>query len=115
MIMALLAIAFPIPANKLAQWKTFVGQLAGAKKADFDASRKKLKVRERTFHQPTPQGDFVIVTLEGDDPAGAFARFGQGSDAFTTWFKAQVMEIHGVDFNKPPPGPLPKLVVDSGG
>ena len=35
--MALFAIAFPIPANKLTQWKSFVGQLAGAKKADYVA------------------------------------------------------------------------------
>jgi hypothetical protein len=112
--MALFAIAFPIPANKLGQWKSFVGQLAGAKKADYVANRKNLKVRERTFHQQTPQGDFVIVTLEGDDPAGAFAKFGQGTDPFTQWFKAQVMEIHDVDLGKPPPGPVPTLVVDSG-
>jgi len=56
----------------------------------------------------------VIVTLEGDDPAGAFAKFGQGTDPFTQWFKAQVMEIHGMDLGKPPPGPLPTLMVDSG-
>jgi hypothetical protein len=81
--MALFAVAIPIPTNKVGQWQTFVGQLNGARKADFAASRKKLGVRERTFHQQTPQGDFVIVTLEGDDPAGAFGKFGQGTDAFT--------------------------------
>jgi small ligand-binding sensory domain FIST len=49
-------------------------------------------VRERTFHQHTPQGDFVIVTLEGNDPAGAIAKFGQGTDPFTQWFKGQVVD-----------------------
>jgi hypothetical protein len=112
--MTMFAIAFPIPADKVSQWQTFIGQLTGAKKTDFVASRKKLGVRERTFHQHTPMGDFVIVTLEGNDPAGAFAKFGQGTDPFTTWFKGQVMEIHGVDLGAPPPGPLPKQVVDSG-
>ena len=84
------------------------------KKADFAANRKKLGVRERTFHQHTPQGDFVVVTLEGNDPAGAFAKFGQGTDPFTQWFKGQVKDIHGIDLGAPPPGPLPKQVVDSG-
>lgn len=112
--MAIFAIAIPIPANKLSQWEAFIGQLNGARKADFTASRKKLKVRERTFHQHTPQGDLVVVTLEGDDPAGAFTKFGQGTDAFTQWFKAQVKEIHGVDLGAPPPGPLPKQIADSG-
>jgi hypothetical protein len=112
--MALLAIAIPIPANKMDQWRAFVAQLTGARKADFAASRNKLKVRERTFHQQTPQGDLVVVTLEGDDPAGAMAGLAEANDPFMQWFKEQVMEIHGVDFNKPPPGPLPKLIVDSG-
>ncbi len=112
--MALMAMAIPIPANKVSQWKTFIGELNGSRKKDFEASRKKLGVRERTFHQHTPHGDFVVVTLEGADPEGAFAKFGQGSDPFTTWFKAQVKDIHGMDLGAPPPGPMPKQVVDSG-
>lgn len=112
--MALFAMAVPIPAGKENQWKAFVAELTGARKADFVASRKKLGVRERTFHQQTPMGDFVIVTLEGEDPQGAFTKFGQGTDPFTEWFKTQVKEIHGMDLAAPPPGPLPKQVVDSG-
>ena len=111
--MALFAIAIPIPAEKVERWRSFTGQLKGARKQDFAASRKALGVRERTFYQHTPAGDLVIVTLEGDDPAGAFAKFGQGSDAFTTWFKSEVLEIHGVDLGAPPPGPMPELVVDT--
>lgn len=112
--MTIFAIAIPIPTNKMAQWKTFIGQITGAKRADFAANRKKLGIRERTFHQHTPQGDFVVVTLEGKDPAGAFMKFGQGKDPFTQWFKGQVKDIHGIDLAAPPPGPLPELVVDSG-
>jgi hypothetical protein len=112
--MAIFAIAVPVLANKASQLQTLIGQLTGAKKADFAASRKNLGVRERTFLQHTPQGDLIIVTLEGDDPAGAFAKFGQGSDPFTQWFKGQVKDIHGVDLDAPPPGPLPTQVVDSG-
>jgi hypothetical protein len=111
--MKMLAMAFPIPPGKTDAWKKFVGEVNGAKKADFVASRKSLGVHERTFLQHTPMGDFVLVTLEGEDPAGAFTKFGQQTDAFATWFKQQVSEIHGVDLNKPPPGPIPELIVDS--
>ena len=112
--MAIFAIVVPILPNKISQLQIFAGQLMGAKKAEFVASRKKLGVRERTFLQHTPYGDLVIVTLEGNDPAGAFAKFGQGSDPFTQWFKGQVKEIHGIDLGAAPPGPLPKQVADSG-
>lgn len=54
------------------------------------------------------------MTLEGEDPAGAFTKFGQGTDSFTDWFKRQVREIHGMDLAAPPPGPLPKQIIDSG-
>ena len=112
--MAIFAIAVPVMANKASQLQALIGQLKGAKKADFAASRKKLGVRERTFLQHTPQGDLIIVTLEGNDPAGAFVKFGQGTDPFTQWFKGQVKDIHGFDLDAPPPGPLPTLVADSG-
>ncbi len=113
--MAMFAISFPIPKGNTEKWKAFMAELTGPRKADFSASRKKLGVRERTFLQHTPHGDFVIVTLEGDHPQKAFAEFGQASDPFAQWFKKQVSEIHGVDLNAPPPGPLPEQIIDSQG
>ena len=111
--MAMLAVAFPIPAGKTEQWKTFISELKGARKAEFAASRRTLGVRERTFLQHTPQGDLVVVTLEGDHPETAFAEFAKHTDPFTTWFKPQVSEIHGMDLSAPPPGPTPQQVIDS--
>ena len=112
--MALFAIAFPILPGKTPAWQAFIKELAGSRKGEFDASRRALGVRERTFFEPTPMGDFVVVTLEGENPAAAFGAFGQGTDDFTTWFKAQVVELHGVDLAAPPAGPLPSLVIDTG-
>ncbi len=112
--MAMFAMAFPILPGRTEGWKRFADELKGARKSQFDESRRRLGVHERTFLQHTPMGDFVVVTLEGDDPAGAFSGFGQDPDEFTTWFKQQVMDAHGVDLAAPPPGPLPELVLDSG-
>lgn len=112
--MAMFAMAFPILPGKTEAWKRFTDELKGARKSQFDESRRRLGVRERTFLQPTPMGDFVVVTLEGDDPAGAFSKFSQGADEFTTWFRQQVLDLHGVDLARPPAGPLPALVLDSG-
>jgi hypothetical protein len=112
-VMAMLAMAFPIPAGKTEQWKKFISELTGARKAEFAASRRSLGVRERTFLQHTPQGDLVLVTLEGDHPETAFAEFGKRTDPFTVWFKQQVSEIHGMDLGAPPPGPPPQQVIDS--
>jgi len=113
--MAMFAMAVPLLPGKTEQFQRFIGELKGARFAEFKASRKKLGVRERTFLQNTPHGDFVVVTLEGADPASAFGRFAEGNDAFTEWFAKQVKELHGFDVKAPPPGPLPSLVIDSEG
>ena len=113
--MALMAVAFPIAPGKTDEWKKFIAELNGPKRADFVASRKGLAVRERTFLQPTPMGDLVVVTLEGDTPAQSFGKFVSSTDPFTVWFLAKVKEIHGIDLTQAASGPMPELVIDSAG
>src|SRR5688572_33216311 len=107
----LFAMAVPILPGKTAEWKKFVNELKTTRYGEFAESRKRLGVRERTFLQTTPMGDFVLVTLEGEDPIGAFQKFPQGNDEFTKWFLAGVKEINGLDLTVPPTGPLPELVI----
>jgi hypothetical protein len=107
------AMAIPILPGKTQQFKKFTDALNGTRSSDFIKSRKKLNVRERTFFQTTPQGDFVIVTLEGNDPENAFKNFAKTDDDFTRWFTKEVKEIHGIDLSSPPKGPMPQLIVDS--
>jgi hypothetical protein len=111
----LIASAIPILPGKTEEWKAFMSELRGRHFAEFAASRKRLGVRERTFLQQTPMGDFVLVTLEGNDPEAAFAEFGKGNDEFTRWFVDCVKAIHGFDLTQPPQGPMPELVIDSEG
>jgi hypothetical protein len=111
--MALMAVAFPILPGKTDDWRKFIGELNGARRAEFVASRKAVGARERTFLQPTPMGDMVIVTLEGDDPGRSFGQFVSSTDQFTLWFLEQVKEIHGVDLTHAASGPMPQQVIDT--
>lgn len=115
MMSKLFAMAVPILPGKTADWEKFSNELKTTRHAQFCESRNKLNVHERTFLQKTPMGDFVIVTLEGEDPASAFANFASGNDDFTNWFTEQVKALHGFDLGAPPPGPMPELVLDSKG
>jgi hypothetical protein len=110
-----MAVAFPIAPGKTEDWKRFIAELNGARRADFVASRKGIGARERTFLQPTPMGDLVVVTLEGDNPAQAFGKFVSSKDPFTLWFLEQVKDVHGVDLTQAASGPMPQLVIDSAG
>ena len=110
--MALMAMAIPVPAQQKDRFQKFIKELQGPRHGAFIESRKQLGVRERTFLQSTPMGDFVIVTLEGENPQAAFTHFGQGTDDFTKWFLAEAKAIHGIDLTQAPPA-FPQLLVDS--
>jgi hypothetical protein len=112
--MTLMAAAFPIVPGKTEEWKRFIGELNGPRRAEFEASRRALGVHERTYLQPTPMGDLVIVTLEGDDPATAFQTFANSTDEFARWFLASVKELHGFELKDVMKGPMPTQVIDSG-
>jgi hypothetical protein len=109
----LFAIVVPILPGKEGDWKKWITELSTTRYNDFVNSRKKLNVHERTFLQHTPMGDMIIVTLEGDDPQGAFAKFASANDEFTKWFVEGVKNAHGIDLAQPPPGPMPELIMDS--
>ena len=110
--MALLVTAAPILPGKTDQWRQFIAELNGPRRREFEESRQRAGVHERTFLQQTPQGDLVIATFEGEDPAGALGRMATSDDEFTRWFLQQVADIHGVDPEQAMPA-LPELVVDS--
>ena len=111
--MPLMAVAFPILPGKTPEWRSWQAELNGPLYAEFVESRRNAGVHERTFLQPTPMGDLVIVTLEGDDPLGAFGRMMSVDNAFTTWFLGRVEAIHGVDLKVPTTQLPSELIVDS--
>ena len=107
------AIAVPILPGKTEQWKKFINELKTNRMKEFNESRKKFGVYERTFLQSTPQGDTVIATLEGENPEAAFQKFGQSTDEFTKYFVKQVKEIHGFDLSQINENSMPELVIES--
>jgi hypothetical protein len=112
--MALIALAIPIAPGKTDAWRRFVGELNGARNAEYRENRARLGVHERSFLQQTPHGDMAIITVEGADPLGAMAAFGEGTDAFTEWFIEQAKDLHGgLDLRAALPGPPPEMVIDS--
>jgi hypothetical protein len=110
--MALNAVVFPILPGKTAEWHAFIDELNGSRRGDFVESRIGVGARERTYLQPSPMGDLVIVTMEGDDPVRSFGQLMSKKDAFTLWFLERVKAIHGVDLSMPMPMPS-SLVIDS--
>jgi hypothetical protein len=111
----MMAVAFPIVPGKFEQWKEFIHRINHDNKDEFRNARKSAGVRERTYLQTLPDSHLVIVTLEGEDPMGAFQKMMSQTDDFTRWFISQASEVHGFDLGGQQPGPMPELVADSEG
>ncbi len=104
------AIVFPLLPGKRLALEQFVRELTGERRADHDLFHI-LVARESWFLQPTPQGDLVIVYLESPDPAEVFAELAVSQNAFEVWFRAQVLDLTGMDLTMLPPFCLPTRIL----
>ena len=111
--MPMMAVAFPILPGKTEDWRAWMAEANGARRDEFEASRRKAGVHERAYLQHSPMGDLVIVTMEGDDPARAFGTMMNEDSNFARWFTAKATEIHGFDPSQLPAGDPSELVLDS--
>ena len=111
--MASLAIALPCLPGGADKLRALARECSGPRRPEFDDFHRRVGLSgERWFLQQTPQGELLILTLEGD-PAGALAKLGASDHPFDIWFREAVREVHGVDLSQPPAGPPPELVFES--
>ena len=102
--MAVMLFAAPILPGKLDTWKAFNNDIKGPRKAAMDAIMKGAGVtRQVASLQQTPHGDFAVVMIEADDPSKFMQAMGTGTDEMAQWFRAQVLDFHGMDLAAPPP------------
>lgn len=104
------AIVFPLLPGKRLALAQFVSELTGEHRIAHDSSHV-MVTREIWFMQPTPQGDLVIVYLESPDPMEVFAELAVSKGAFEVWFRAQVLELTGMDLTMLPPFCLPTRIL----
>ncbi len=111
-----LAFALPVTPGKTEEWRQWSLDMLGPRRNEYQASRSRMGINtERAYLQHTPQGDMVIVYLEGDDIVRSFQSFATSQDAFDVWFRQRAKDLFsGLDLSQPPPGPLSELVFDGG-
>jgi len=109
------ATVFPVLPGKREQLRTLLKDLAGPRFAEYDASSKRFGFEKDTqFVLTTPQGVLLIYYAEAADIPGAFRRWALSQDPFDIWFKQQMKEITGLDFNHPEGMPLPEQLHKNG-
>jgi hypothetical protein len=103
---------FPVQAGKDDAARAFAAETFGARRSDFEAHLARDGVTRETWTlQETPMGSLIVVWFEGDVEK-VFTNLATDDSEFTKWFRAQVLDITGVDLAAPPEGPPPAVLID---
>jgi hypothetical protein len=104
---------FPIQTGKEEDARAFAAETFGARRADFEAQLARGDITRETWAlQETPMGSFMLVWFEGDVEK-AFTHLATDDSEFTTWFRARVLDVTGVDLGAPSDDPPPAVLIDS--
>jgi len=103
----------PILPGKTAAARAFLQELEGSRKQEWVECGQSMDVNKEMWAiQQTPQGDFFVAYLAGEDIGQAFQQFAASESEFDRWFKQQVQETTGADLSTPPPGPISEILAD---
>ena len=103
---------FPILPGKEEVARAWIRELAGPRRAGWDALQQRSEItRETLTLATTPMGAFLLFWFDGDIEK-AFGEVITGQDEFTAWHRARLKEVTGIDLSQPMEGPLPELLLD---
>ena len=103
------AFVFPLLPGKLPALAQFVEALSNEWSAQHDRVHSNIHY-ESWFYQSTSAGDIVIVYLETSDPYEVFAELAISQEPFHVWFRAQVLELTGMNLAMVPPFNMPQMI-----
>lgn len=105
----------PILPGKTEAARAFLHEAGGPRKQELAACGHGVGIAKETWAlQRTPQGDFFVAYVAGEDLAQAFEVFAASRTEFDCWFKQHVKETTGADLNTPPSGPISEILADTG-
>lgn len=113
--MAVLQFVAPILPGMYDRWSAFHAAMlpGGARQAEWEDQMRRYNIQRQCVSlQRTPNGDFVVVFFEGDEPGAMLAGLGSSDNEFDKWFAGEVKAFHGIDVTQPPPGPMSELVLE---
>ena len=93
-----------IPAGKTEAVKNAFKEMGGSREGQCVANRKVMGVtREFVSLIHTPEGDFMVAYLEGDDPSKAVERMMASDSEYARWIAKDVLPLLGAAVGEPRP------------
>lgn len=87
----------------------FANTMTTERLAEFNQAQVTV-TKESWFLQETPMGDFLIVYYHSPDPAKVHAALAVSQEPFDVWFRAQILDLTGIDISTPL-GDLPRQIL----
>ncbi len=103
------AFVFPLLPGKLPALEQFIEALSTEWREEHDRLHSGI-VSESWFVQSTTLGEIAIVHLVTSDPYEVFADLAISQEAFQVWFRAQVLDLTGMNLAVIPPFNMPRLI-----
>lgn len=101
--MPILTMTLPIRPGKLEAWRRFCQELQGVRRHAYETSRRRLGIVHEQFALvQTPIGDAALANIEAADVGKALAGLAASEHPFDRWFKARLLELHGVSLGQIP-------------
>ena len=105
-------VVFPILAGRTDDALAFMRDLDGPRKAEFDASERRIGITKELWYLAKLQaGDQLVGYMETGDFAKAVGLFSASQDPFDLWFKQRMADVSGVDLNNLPADFAPPQLV----
>lgn len=110
--MPAITFAVPILPGQTEAWKQAVQEMIGPRWSEFEESRRRMGLtREVVSLQQTPEGDYAVVCLEGDDPSSVPGQYLNSDEPFDRWF-AETILIGTIAMDASQPLPENQVFVD---
>ena len=99
--------AAPLLPGTTQLWIQAAAEMIGPREAEFEESRRRMGITREVVRLPRPpDGDFVVVCLEGVDPDTVISRYLNSAEPFDRWFAETVLTgCHGIGASGEPPPP----------
>jgi hypothetical protein len=107
------ALAVPLKPDKVEAWKSWVRELTGARREEFEAFSERMGL---TFMQAwltqTPDGWIGTGVFDGPGAEDFLQKLANSQEPFDEWFREHTNEYHTADFSKPDTAPRSEIYLD---
>ncbi len=108
-----LALALPLIPGGKEKLMEIHREVTGPFRASHQDFFRRHRFRENWYLQETPLGEVVTLYIETDDPGKLFTGLQQTKHPYDVAHIEKAKAVHGVDFSRPPAGPLPELLLQT--